>query len=304
MLPSQMPGLENESQTRTRKIDRALARAGWNPGARDCIEEFLLRGPTPSVKDGESMRTQEFADYVLFDRIGRPIALVEAKRTCRSPLEGERQAAEYAAQIGRIHGTTPFIFLSNGDEHWFMETPAGPPRRISGFFSAEDLERLAFLRSSREPLTTAEVEQRIVNRAYQISAVREVSERLEKARRKFLLVMATGTGKTRTAVALVELLQRRRWVQRVLFLADRRELVKQALDAFKEFLPEMPRTRLEGGELDPAARIVAATYPGMMTLHRRLSPGAFDLIFADESHRSITTATRRSSITSTRCRSD
>jgi len=242
---------------------------------------------TSLVNDGAPERAREFADYVLLDRFGRPLALVEAKRTSRSPLEGERQAAQYAERIAQIHGTAPFIFLTNGDEIWFMETPAGPPRRVSGFFSPDDLERLAFQRRYREPLAGASVLERIVNRAYQTNAVKEVAERTEKGHRQFLLVMATGTGKTRVAVALVELLMRCKWIERVLFLADRRELVKQALGAFKEHMPDVPLARIESGEMDTTARIFASTYPAMMAAFPRLSPGAFDLIFADESHRSI-----------------
>lgn len=131
-----------------------------------------------------------------------------------------------------------------------MDSPAGPPRRISGFFSPDDLERFMFQKQYRETLTRSQVAQRVVNRSYQINAVKEVAERIQIGHRQFLLVMATGTGKTRTAVALVELLMRCKWIERVLFLADRRELVKQALDAFKEHLPDVPRTRVESGGID------------------------------------------------------
>ena len=128
---------------------------------------------------------------------------------------------------------------------------------------------------------------RIIDRAYQIEAVKTIAERIEAARRRFLMVLATGTGKTRVAVALVELLQRQERIQRVLFLADRRELVKQALGAFKEHLPGSPRSWIEGGTIDKDAQIHFATYPGMMSLYQQLSPGYYDLIIADESHRSI-----------------
>lgn len=279
--------MDNEAQTRMVKIDHALARAGWSPGDRCCVEELFIPLQSAIVREDQQTQARGFADYGLRDRFDRPVAIVEAKRSSRSPLEGERQASEYAEQIAKIHGITPFIFLSNGDEHWFMETPAGPPRRVSGFFSPDDLERLAFQRRYREPLTGASVAERIINRAYQTNAVKEVAERIENGRRQFLLVMATGTGKTRVAVALVELLMRCKWIERVLFLADRRELVKQALDAFKEHLPDVPRARIESGEMDSTARIFASTYPAMMAAFPRLSPGAFDLIFADESHRSI-----------------
>jgi type I restriction enzyme R subunit len=132
---------------------------------------------------------------------------------------------------------------------------------VSGFFTQDDLGRLSFLDRFNEPLTGAAVNTRIVDRAYQIEAIKTVAERIEASQRKFLLVLATGTGKTRVAITLVELLRRQKWIQRVLFLADRRELVKQALGAFKENLPDVPRAWIEGGEIHKEARIHTATYP-------------------------------------------
>ncbi|MCP5523416.1 MAG: DEAD/DEAH box helicase family protein [Verrucomicrobiales bacterium] len=278
----------SEKETRARQIDIQLARAGWTVGNRSLVEEFLLRGSGIFQESPGSYRAQnEFVDYVLPDRLGRPLAIVEAKRASRSPLEGEQQAADYADRILATHGVAPFIFLANGDEIWFWHRPLHPPRKVSGFFNLDDLERLAFLDRYHETLNGAPVSTEIVDRAYQTEAVKAVAERIEHARRKFLLVMATGTGKTRTAIAFVELLLRQKWIQRVLFLADRRELVKQALDAFKQHLPSVPRARIETGEVDPAARVLAATYPGMMAVYPKLSHGCFDLVIADESHRSI-----------------
>ena len=185
------------------------------------------------------------------------------------------------------HGTDPFVFLANGDEIWFWHRNLYPPRKVSGFFAEEDLLRLAHLDKFGKPLTGAMPLDRIIDRAYQIEAVKTIAERIEAAKRRFLMVLATGTGKTRVAVALVELLQRQERIQRVLFLADRRELVKQALGAFKEHLPGSPRSWIEGGTIDKDAQIHFATYPGMMSIYQRLSPGYYDLIIADESHRSI-----------------
>ena len=179
------------------------------------------------------------------------------------------------------------MFLANGDEIWFWHRNLYPPRKVSGFFTEEDLLRLAHLDKFGKPLTGAMPLERIIDRAYQIEAVKTIAERIEAAKRRFLMVLATGTGKTRVAVALVELLQRQERIQRVLFLADRRELVKQALGAFKEHLPGSPRSWIEGGAIDKDAQIHFATYPGMMSLYQRLSPGYYDLIIADESHRSI-----------------
>ena len=280
--------MPDEAQTRIQLIDHQLARAGWGPGSRSVFEEFIIRDDSYLHDSVPGIHLpNEFADYVLPDRLRNPLALVEAKRTSRSPLEGERQAADYADRIKAKYGIEPLIFLTNGNEIWFWRRSLYPPRKVSGFFTLDDLERLAFQDRHRQPLQSANVITSIVDRDFQIHAVRTVAERMMASRRKFLLVMATGTGKTRTAIALVELLLRCKWIQRVLFLADRRELVKQALDAFKEHLPDVPRARIEGGALEAGARIFGATYPSMMAAYPTLSPGHFDLIIADESHRSI-----------------
>jgi type I restriction enzyme, R subunit len=280
--------MNSESQTRQEKIDLQLGRAGWAVGSRRLLEEFLVE-TTSVMREPEGLyrTTNEFVDYALLDRLGRLLAIVEAKRSSRDPLEGERQAADYADALRAKHGTDPFVFLANGDEIWFWHRTLYPPRKVSGFFTEEDLLRLAHLDKFGKPLTGAMPLDRIIDRAYQIEAVKTIAERIEAAKRRFLMVLATGTGKTRVAVALVELLQRQERSQRVLFLADRRELVKQALGAFKEYLPGSPRSWIEGGTIDKDAQIHFATYPGMMSLYRRLSPGYYDLIIADESHRSI-----------------
>lgn len=274
--------MKSEAQIRQERIDVQLGKAGWTVGSRCLVEELLM-----SNGSGGGEAANEFADYALLNRLRIPIAIVEAKKSSRSPLEGERQASDYADRLLAKTGVEPFIFLANGNEVWFWNRRLGPPRRVSGFFSSEDLERLAFQSQHREMLNDGLIDSKIINRAYQEQAVKTVSERIAKGHRRFLLVMATGTGKTRTAVALVDLLQRYKWVQRVLFLADRRELVKQSLDAFKEHLPDIPRARIESGDIKTGARIYGATYPSMMASFRRLSPGFFDLIIADESHRSI-----------------
>lgn len=279
--------MKSERQTRQEQIDLQLGRAGWAVGSSTrLIEEFLVES-VPAVSDpaGDYRASREFADYALMDRFGRPLAIVEAKRSSRDPLEGERQAADYAEALRAKYGTAPFVFLANGDEIWFWHRNLA--RKVSGFFTEDDLLRLAHMDKFGKPLTGVMPLERIIDRAYQIEAVKTIAERIEAARRRFLMVLATGTGKTRVAVALVELLQRQERIQRVLFLADRRELVKQALGAFKEHLPGAPRSWIEGGAIDKDAQIHFATYPGMMSLYRRLSPGYYDLIIADESHRSI-----------------
>jgi len=283
------PGrMKPERQTRQEKIDLQLARAGWAVGSRRLMEELLIEPALALREPKDTYQTaNEFADYALLDAVGRPLAIVEAKRSSRNPLEGERQAADYADALRAKHGADPFVFLANGDEIWFWHRKLYPPRKVSGFFPEEDLLRLAHLDKYGKPLGSAMPLDRIIDRAYQIEAVRTIAERIEAAKRRFLMVLATGTGKTRVAVALVELLQRQERIQRVLFLADRRELVKQALGAFKEHLPGSPRAWIEGGNIDKDAQIHFATYPGMMSLYQRLSPGYYDLIIADESHRSI-----------------
>ena len=280
--------MTNERQTRQERIDHQLGRAGWALGSRQLMTELHLANPR-RLREGADTEdsSSEFVDYALSDRLGRIIAIVEAKRASRDPLEGERQASDYADALKVRDGVDPFVFLANGDEIWFWHRQLYPPRKVSGFFTEEDLTRLGHLDRFGKSLTGEAPEARIVDRAYQIEAIKTICERIEAAKRRFLMVLATGTGKTRIAVALVELLLRRERIKRVLVLADRRELVKQAMGVFKEHLPGAPRCWIEGGELDPHAQIHFATYPGMMTLYQRLSSGYYDLIIADESHRSI-----------------
>ncbi|GDY15083.1 type I restriction-modification system restriction subunit [Planctomycetota bacterium] len=280
--------MSNERETRQERIDVQLGRAGWSTGSRQRLTELHLVNPRRLREEAtDNEASHEFIDYALSDRLGRIIAIVEAKRSSRLALEGERQAADYADALKARDGVDPFVFLANGDEIWFWHRKLYPPRKISGFLTEDDLTRLAHIDRFGQPLASESPDLKIVDRAYQIEAIKTICERIESAKRRFLMVLATGTGKTRIAVALIELLLRREHIKRVLVLADRRELVKQAMGAFKEHLPGAPRCWIEGGELDPHAQLHFATYPGMMTLYQRLSPGYYDLIIADESHRSI-----------------
>jgi type I restriction enzyme R subunit len=274
-----------EVQTRQRHIDRQLAEVGWGSDERAILEEYELG----TKEDGapEYGEKHGFADYVLLGKDGKPLAVIEAKRTSRDSLAGKRQAADYADQIKRKFGTDPFIFLTNGQEIWFWDRDRYAPREVSGFFAREDLERLAHQKRYATPLPDVEINQEIAGRPYQLEAIRRVAEATEAAQRKSLLVMATGTGKTRTVIALADVLFRARRVQRILFLADRRELVRQAMGAIKEHLPHESMGRVEGGDIPEGARIHIATYPSMMRSFATLSPGYYDLIIADESHRSI-----------------
>lgn len=273
----------SEATTRQSYIDRQLQKRGWDQSSCNVIDEFLLISQSENSHGTE----RQYVDYALIDRAGKPIAIVEAKRTSRDSIAGKRQAADYADLVFERYGIDPFIFLTNGIETWFWDRAIAPPRRVSGFFTLDDLRRLDYQRRNRQDPTGIPHNRTIINRLYQVEAIKRVAEALKQSRRKFLLVMATGTGKTRTAIALIDVLMRANWVKQVLFLADRRELVRQALGDFKEHLPNQTRARVEGGEIDLTANIHVATYPSMMQVYQELSPGFYDLIIADESHRSI-----------------
>ncbi len=284
-----------EADVRVRKIDEQLARAGWSEERATLAKEFFLKGTLApkQVRElpGSYESGDERLDYLLFGSDGKPLAVVEAKRNGRDPLEGKRQAEDYADHIFARYHVRPFIFLSNGDVHLFYDRERGyPPREVSDFFTREDLERLVFQRLYAKPLDKVKINLAIAgkgDRLYQREAIEHITAAMERRERKFLLVMATGTGKTRTIIGLVDLLLRARWVQRVLFLADRRALVRQAQGEFTTHLPFTHRTRIEGGEIDHDASIHLATYPSMMQVYKQLSPGYYDLVIADESHRSI-----------------
>lgn len=277
-----MTSNRDEAQTRTEIIDSQLSRSGWSRSRRTLMEEFLLKTAEPEITD----KDYQFADYILLGSDGKPIAVVEAKRSSRDVLAGKRQAADYADAIKNQFGSDPFIFLTNGKEIQFWDRARYAPRKISGFYTRDDLERLRHQHQFAEPVGNVTINADIAGRDYQNEAIRRVTEGVDAAKRKFLLVMATGTGKTRTTIALVDTLLRSKRVQRVLFLADRRELVRQAMSEFKSYLPNESLARIESGETS-GARIQFSTYPSMMQVYSHLSVGYYDLIVADESHRSI-----------------
>ncbi|WP_204138773.1 DEAD/DEAH box helicase family protein [Halomicronema sp. CCY15110] len=282
----------SEAQTRKQYIDSQLAAAGWGNNDRKALSEFRV-GVSGSTKEKPADYANQigFADYVLLGKDGNPIAVVEAKRVDRDPLVGKRQAEDYANQIKQdLNIDPPFIFLTNGQEILFWDRDRYPLRTISGFFTREDLERLLHQKRYGIPLAQVKLNPEIAGgggRLYQTEGIRRVTEAIEDARRKFLLVMATGTGKTRTVISVMDILLRAKRAQRILFLADRRELVRQAMSAIKEHLPHESQARIEGGEIPIGTRIHVATYPSMVRSYRALSPGFYDLIIADESHRSI-----------------
>jgi type I restriction enzyme R subunit len=235
-----------------------------------------------------------FVDYVLWGDDGKPLALVEAKRTKRSPKEGQQQAKLYADCLEAQFGQRPIIFYTNGYEHWLWDNTNYPPRKVHGFYKKSELELLIQRRTTQKPLSTANINPAIASRHYQARAIRKVSEAFEQNKeRKVLIIMATGAGKTRTAIALVDLLMRCNWVKRALFLADRISLVNQAIKVFKKHLPDSAPVNLLT-EKETEGRVYASTYGTMMGLindtkngQKRFGVGHFDLIIIDEAHRSV-----------------
>jgi type I restriction enzyme R subunit len=293
--------MASEAQTRTLIIDQRLGAAGWIVSDRTQVsEELFIPNSVDAPEDGqlvcedsETETGREFADYVLLGKNGKPIAVVEAKRTSTDAEVGREQAKQYCLNIQiQTNGDLPFCFYTNGHEIFFWNLGEAPPRRVHGFPSRQDLERLLYLRTHQKPLADELINTAIAGRDYQLQAIRAVMEGIVQKRRQFLLVMATGTGKTRTCIALVDALMRAGHIQRVLFLVDRIALRNQALDAFKEHIPDEPRWP-DLGEKTMAAdrRIYVATYNTMLNIVRDeaspLSPHFFDLVVIDESHRSI-----------------
>ncbi|MRX42669.1 DEAD/DEAH box helicase family protein [Agromyces kandeliae] len=277
-----------EDETRDLFIDQLLREAGWDPSA-DGVTEVEVQG-LEGAPNGIGR-----VDYVLWGDDGRPLGLVEAKRTTRDARNGQQQAKLYADALERQYGQRPVIFTSNGYEHWIWDDLAHPPREVQGFYTRAELARLQQRRSPgvRKPLASLAIDEQIAGRAYQQQAIRAVAEAFEHHHeRRALVVMATGAGKTRTVIALVDLLTRANHVKTVLFLADRKALVTQAANAFKSHLPESPTVNLLDRR-DVDGRVYVSTYPTMLGLLdsgddvRRFGPGFFDLIVIDEAHRSV-----------------
>ena len=285
--PTALTADVSEAETRRQFIDLDLAEAGW-PLDQPRDREYPVTGMPFGSGDG-------FVDYVLWGDDGLPLAVVEAKKTMRDALVGQQQAKLYADCLQAMTGRRPVIFCSNGHERWIWDDAAGyPPRRVAGFFTKDELELMVQRRQTRLPLNDAVIDKAIVERHYQTRAIRAVGESFETKRREALLVMATGSGKTRTVIALVDQLMKRGWAKRVLFLADRVALVNQAVSAFKTHLPSVTTINLVDEKV-PDGRVFVSTYPTMMGLInatdadgvRRFGPGYFDLIVIDEAHRSV-----------------
>ena len=254
------------------KIDGLLKDAGWNlsDGVSVLFEHALPDG------------TQ--ADYTLCDRSGRPMAVLEAKRASIDPIAAQDQGCHYGEQLN-----VPFVFLSNGEEVRFLDRETDTHgREIAGFYSQDDLERRIAVRKIRRDLSGVTIDRRIVDRGYQIDCIEALSAEVSRGRRRLLVEMATGTGKTRTAAAFIKRLFEAGIVTRVLFLVDRTALAGQAEDAFTDHLRDYPCHVMRPGRgFDRAKLVTIATLQAMIAEYRDLSPGYFDLVITDECHRSI-----------------
>jgi type I restriction enzyme, R subunit len=292
-----------EAETRRKLIDTKLALAGWNVRDPSQVTEELdidLAKAGVGVSEPTSKYSgHQFADYALLLH-GKPVAVVEAKKASKSAELGKEQALQYAKNLRNIHGgDLPIIMYTNGHHTHIWEYGFCPPRHVHGFPTKNDLEWMIQRRKTRGPLSVELINTDIAGRPYQIAAIRSILERIEAKRRKFLLVMATGTGKTRVSTALIDVLLRAHWAKRVLFLVDRIALRDQAIDAFKEHLPTEPLwPKRKGNTVEKNfardRRIYVTTYPTMLNVIEKgtkprdwVSPHFFDVIIADESHRSI-----------------
>ncbi len=284
--------MKNEKLTRKEIIDNRLKLAGWNVTDRtQVIEEFFITVENNIVNEPTTTYSSEFSDYVLLGKDGKPLAVVEAKKSSVDARIGEEQAKQYAYNIQKQFSCDlPFCMYTNGHDIFFWDLENYAPRKIFAFPARTDLERMAFIRKNKKPLADELINTNIAGRPYQIQAIRAVFEAMEERKRKFLLIMATGTGKTRTCIAMVDGLMRAGWISRVLFLVDRIALRDQAVEAFKDNAPQYsvwPQT----GETKIVTdrRVYVSTYPTMLNIieNENLSPHFFDLIVIDESHRSI-----------------
>ncbi|MGM0636565.1 MAG: DEAD/DEAH box helicase family protein [Bacteroidota bacterium] len=291
----------NEKETRKQLIDVALREAGWNlQGAKDT--EFKVSNmPTSTNKSGTG-----FIDYVLWDEDGKPLALVEAKKAMGNAKKGENQAQLYADALEKEYGQRPVMYYSNGYETYLWDDQFYKAARlVHGFYTKQELQTLMFRRNNRKDIRKESIDTDIAGRSYQMRSIKSIAEhiagndkktgKLIGTNRAALLVLATGTGKTRTAIAFSKLLLQANWAKRILFLADRISLVKQAKSNFTKLMPEYKSVNLLEEKDNPDARFAFSTYQTIIRLidgskeeeERFYGVGHFDLIIIDEAHRSI-----------------
>ena len=290
----------SEAETRRRYIDLSLRECGWDKLREGYELEYEVTGmPVSTNRSGIG-----YVDYVLWGDDGLPLAVVEAKRTMADPRKGKHQAELYADCLTAMHGQRPIIFYSSGFETYLWDDQFYPEREVQGFYSKDELQLMIDRRESRTDLREFKANHEIAGRAYQLEAIARVAENtvtqnqqgeLRGRARQSLLVMATGSGKTRTAAAIVDMLSKCNWAKRVLFLADRNALVRQAKNAFNEYLPNLSAIDLTKEREDNGTRLVFSTYPTIMNRidgvrdddERFYGIGHFDLIIVDEAHRSV-----------------
>ncbi len=282
----------SEAETRKLYIDLYLREAGWTVLDKDNVRLPEKAGIEIKVQGMPNNQGIGFVDYVLFGYDGKPLAIVEAKKTSVSPIKGKEQAQLYARCLQKEYGYLPIVYYTNGYQIWIIDQLGYPARQVFGFHNIKELEYLMKLRQ-RGSISDLKIDESISDRPYQKMAITKVAETFNQNRRKALLVMATGTGKTRTAISLVELLTRNKWIKNVLFLADRTALVTQAKRNFNKLLPNYTISVLSDKDKEPDlnARLVFSTYQTMINLidgdDRTFGVGRFDLIIIDEAHRSI-----------------
>ena len=295
-----VPQLVPESLTRKLFIDQYLKEAGWNNLREGYELEYEVKGmPISTNPSGLG-----YVDYVLWGNDGKPLAVVEAKKTIVDARKGKHQATLYADCLEKMHGQRPIIFYTNGFETYLWDDTFYPERQVQGFYTKDELQLLIDRRSTRKDLRNFKVNEAIAGRYYQKEAIQRVAEafvrqdpqgQVKAGSRKALLVMATGSGKTRTAAAIVDMLTKCNWAKRILFLADRNALVTQAKKAFNEHLPHLSAIDLTKEKEDSGTRLVFSTYPTIMNKidavksddNRFYGVGHFDLVIIDEAHRSV-----------------
>lgn len=281
----------NEDLTRKIYIDTLMREAGWDPYGTN-VPEYPVKNcmPQASGSNGDGK-----VDYVLWGDDGKPVAVVEAKRTSRDPRVGMHQAKCYADCIEKEFGQRPVIFYTNGFQSWMWDDLNYAPREVFGFYTKDELQTLIQRRIFKKPLATQTINDAITDRYYQHEAIRKIAEALENNHREALLVMATGVGKTRVAASLIDFLSKANWAKRILFLADRNALIHQAKTNLNDYLPNLPAVDLTREKEDESSRIVFSTYQTMINMidgetdgdNRFYSVGHFDLIIYDEIHRSV-----------------
>lgn len=282
-----------EWKTRKRYIDADLKSNGYifsQTAKRNCIEtEYPVVGMPNESGTG-------FMDYVIWGDTGKIIAIIEAKKTSVSAKKGKNQGEIYANCIETMQEFRPIIFYTNGFETYLWNDMFSPPRMVSGIFQRCDVDKMIERRYHLKPLNSIKIDERITNRHYQLRAVTKCCENYEKGDRNCLLIMATGTGKTRTAASIVDVLTRGEHITTMLFLADRKALVEQAMEAFQKYIPHSTTCNLVKDKKGRNARFVFSTYPTILNAintelnedgSKFFSPGHFDLIIVDEAHRSI-----------------